>query len=215
MTGLPKIECSYKERQLSLTPHSWLCRSSTRIYGLLVNGLWLLIPFSIYGSWRYWVRCIVTPDGRLCEPKVLIFGLCNAPSTYQRLIDRALVYIDDTSVYPKTFSDHLVHLRLVLEAFQRAKLTLKPPKCSCAYSQLEFLGHLVSNDGISVNPKKVAAITEIPTPKTVKEVQSFVSLCSYYRKFIKDFAKSARPLTLLSRSDVPFCFRLTQRLRWN
>jgi transposase InsO family protein len=155
----------------------------------------------------------VTPDGRLWEPKVLTFGLCNAPSTYQRLIDRvlgrlkwniALVYIDDTIVYSKTFSDHLLHLRLVLEAFRRSKLTLKPTKCTFADNQLEFLGHLVSKDGISVNPKKVAAITEIPTPKTVKEVQSFVSLCSYYRKFIKNFAKIARPLTQLSRSEIPF-----------
>jgi hypothetical protein len=99
----------------------------------------------------------VVPDGSLHEYNVLSFGLCNAPSTFQRLIDRvlgslkwkiALVYIDDTVVFSKYFDQHLIDLRLVLEAFRRSRLTLKPLKCIFANHELEFLGHVVSKEGV-------------------------------------------------------------------
>jgi hypothetical protein len=155
----------------------------------------------------------VVPDGSLNEYNVLSFGLCNAPSTFQRLIDKvlgslkwkiALVYIDDTVVFSKCFDQHLIDLRLVLEAFRRSRLTLKPLKCIFANHELKFLGHVVTKEGVTVNSKKVEAINKVPSPNTLKKVQSFVSLCSYYRKFIENFSIIARPLSRLSQANVPF-----------
>ena len=144
---------------------------------------------------------------------VMPFGLCNAPSTFQRLIDNvlgqlkwsiALVYLDDTIVFSKTFEEHLVNLALVFNAFRKSGLTLKPTKCKFAESKLDFLGHIISADGVSVNPKKVNVVKNFPQPKTVKDIQSFVSLCSYFRKFIENFSKIAQPLLRLTQKGVPF-----------
>ena len=154
-----------------------------------------------------------TPGLGLFQYNVMPFGLCNAPSTFQRLIDNvlgqlkwsvALVYLDDTVVFSKTFEEHLVNLSLVFEAFRKSNLTLKPTKCNFADSKLDFLGHVISANGVSVNPKKVHVVENFPQPKTVKDVQSFVSLCSYFRKFIENFSKIAQPLIRLTQKGVPF-----------
>jgi hypothetical protein len=117
----------------------------------------------------------ITPDG-LYEMNRMPFGLCNSPSTFQRLADKvlgklkwaiALVYIDDVIVFSKNFDLHIDHLGLIFEAFLKSNLTLKPSKCIFADHQLEFLGHVISKDGIAMNPNKVNAITEIPSPKNL------------------------------------------------
>jgi len=154
----------------------------------------------------------ITPDG-LFEFNVMPFGLTNAPATFQRLIDTvlshykwsiALVYLDDIFVFSATFSQHLENLELIFKALQQANLKLKPSKCKFADHELLFLGHIITPNGVKVNPAKLKAVTNFPTPTKLKDVQAFVSLCSYYRRFVPNFAQIAKPLTQLTQKDVPF-----------
>jgi hypothetical protein len=114
-----------------------------------------------------------------------------------------LVYLDDLLVFGRTFEEHNESLELVLKALCDARLTLKPSKCHFAAPKVRFLGHIVSEHGIEVNPEKVQAISEFPTPKKLKDVRSFLSLCSFYRRFVPNFAQIPHPLIALSKKDVP------------
>ena len=141
------------------------------------------------------------------------FGLTNSGSTFQRLMeltlkglgfDRVLCYIDDVIVMGKTEKEALANLRLVLERFRDANLKLKAKKCSLFQKQVEFLGHVVSEEGIKCDPNKVSAVLDWPVPTNVTEVRSFLGLASYYRKFIPDFSGKASPLTNLTRKGQKF-----------
>lgn len=154
----------------------------------------------------------VVPDGKF-EWKRLPFGLKTAPSTFQRMMDFvlrslkwtiALVYLDDIITHSKTFEEHLVRIELVLQALEIAKLTLKPSKCKFAENKLKILGHIVSENGIEVDPEKVEAVKYYPIPRTKKDVRSFTAFCSYYRRFIKNFSKIARPLYALTEDNCRF-----------
>ena len=116
----------------------------------------------------------------------------------------ALVYLDDVVIFSPDFDTHAQHLQLVLQALRQANLKLKPKKCTIASHKLLYLGHMVSKEGIEMHPEKTRAIRDFPTPTKLKNVQSFVSLCSYYRRFVPEFSKIARPLTRLSEKGVPF-----------
>ena len=138
----------------------------------------------------------VTPSG-LYEFVVMPFGLCNAPSTFQRLMERVLeglardictVYLDDILVMGGTFEEPLHNLCCVFDCLRNAGLRLKPSKC-----------HLVITD-----PKKVKAIQEFPTPTNLKQLRSFLGLASYYRRFISNFSKAANLLFALTKRDVVY-----------
>ena len=137
------------------------------------------------------------------------FGLCNAPATFSRVInlvlanmnwDTVLAFLDDVRVLGRDFNEHLQNLRDVLERFRTYGLRLKPRKCSLFKTQVEFLGRLVSHDGVQVLPESIKAVTEWPAPKSVKEVQRFIGLANYHRLFLKDFAKLAEPLFRIIRT---------------
>ena len=143
-----------------------------------------------------------TPFG-LYEFLVLPFGLCNAPSTFQRLMNEVLrkelfngciVYLDDVVIYGSSVDDTLEKLRRVLKLLTDAGLKINPEKCSLFQKEVKFLGHKISRFGISTDEEKVSAIVEWKTPKCVKELQAFVGLANYYRRFIQDFAKIMAPL---------------------
>lgn len=144
----------------------------------------------------------ITRQG-LFEFNVLSFGLCNAPSTFQRLMDliladlqwtTCLVYLDDIIVFGRSFQEHLTRLDGVLRKLRQANLKVKPSKCNLFSTQVHYLGHVISAEGVMPDPAKVEAVRAWPVPKSQTEVQSFVGLASYYRRFVKGFADIARPL---------------------
>ena len=156
--------------------------------------------FSIPGSglWQF-----------VCMP----FGLANSPQTFERLVEKVLsglswkiclVYLDDIIIFSKTFEEHISNLDQVLQRLREANLKLSPKKCTLLQSQVTFLGHVVSKDGIATDPEKIRSVTEWPVPKNVKQVRSFLGLCSYYRRYVKHFSNLARPLHRLTELDRQF-----------
>ena len=139
------------------------------------------------------------------------FGLCNAGATFQRAMEGVLdgltcasAYIDDVMTASESFEQHLVDLESVFKRLKDAKLKIKPKKCTFGYQETKFLGFIISRDGIKVCPSREACIRNYPTPKTPKNVRQFLGLASYYRKFIKDFATIANPLSLLTHKKAKF-----------
>ena len=156
----------------------------------------------------------ITPEG-LYEFKVLPFGLCNAPATFQRLMDRVLhglkwhnclVYIDDIVVVGPTFMDHIHNLVCVLKRLKEAGLKLKPSKCNLLRKEVKYLGHVISEEGISTDPDKTAVIRNWPIPSCKRELLQFLGLANYYRRFVSGFASICKPLQHLTEKNVPFCW---------
>ena len=116
----------------------------------------------------------------------------------------ALVYVDDCLIYSHDFNEHLRHLSEVFDRFRQANLRLKPSKCTFAAKEVKFLGHIFNEQGLSVNPEKVSAVTNYPRPKNQTQVRSYLGLANYYRKFFRNFAHVAKPLNDLLRMDVVF-----------
>ena len=144
---------------------------------------------------------------------VMPFGLTNAPATFMDLMNRVfkeyldkfvIVFIDDILIYSRSKEDHVEHLRTVLKILKQKKLYAKFKKCEFWLDKIAFLGHIVSSEGISVDPSKVEAVENWPKPKSVSEVRSFLGLAGYYRRFVEGFSKIASPLTQLTRKDVKF-----------
>jgi hypothetical protein len=147
------------------------------------------------------------------EYKVMPFGLTGALATFQNFMNQLLapllrrcvvVFLDDVLVYSATLEDHVRHLRQVFELLQQHELHLEQSKCLFAQKRLEFLGHVISAEGISTDPKKVAVISQWPIPTSVKEVRSFLGMVGYYRKFVPHFGIISKPLTSLLKKDNLF-----------
>ena len=160
----------------------------------------------------------------LYEFNVMPFGLCNAPSTFQRLMNQVLrkflgkftaVYLDDIIIYSNTFEQHLDHLNQVFAAIRQACLKIKLRKCFFCFPNIAFLGHIVGRNGIAVDPKKVEKIEQFPIPTNLRELRSALGLFSYYRKFIKDFSKIAKPMLTLLKKDTPFEWTNKQQTAFN
>ena len=142
---------------------------------------------------------------------VMPFGLCNAPSTFQLLMNKVfakeinyfiLVYLDDILVYSRSVEEHWDHLQHALEKLRQAKLYGRLNKCEFLKDKVDYLGFEVSADGANASPEKVKAILDWPCPQTVHDIRSFLGLALYYRKFIRGFSKIAKPLTDLTREKV-------------
>ncbi|XP_072093104.1 transposon Tf2-1 polyprotein isoform X4 [Arachis hypogaea] len=147
------------------------------------------------------------------EYTVMSFGLTNAPAVFMDYMNRifrpyldkfVIVFIDDILVYSKTEEEHTDHLRTVLQILRDRKLYAKLSKCEFWKSEVKFLGHVVSKQGIAVDPAKVEAVMNWERPTSVTEIRSFLGLARYYRRFIKGFSQLALPLTKLTRKDTPF-----------
>jgi hypothetical protein len=138
------------------------------------------------------------------------FGLCNAPSTFQSLMNHVfhpflhhfvLFFFDDILIYGKTWTDHLTHVDRVLHLLSHNKLFLKQSKCAFGAPKVEYWGHLVGKDGIRVDPKKIESMQDWPHPKNLKILHGFLGLTRYYRKFFKNYGKIATPLMALLKNN--------------
>ena len=145
--------------------------------------------------------------------RTMPFGLCNAPATFERLMDlvlkglpwtTCLVYLDDILIHGKSFMDNAQSLRAVFLRLRHAGLKLNPSKCELFRPKVTYLGHVISRDGIATDPAKTAVIRDWPTPRNVKDVRQFTGLCSYYRRYAPGFAHLAKPLHQLTEKGRRF-----------
>lgn len=164
-------------------------------------------PRAMNGKWHS-----PTSHG-LFEPNVMFFGLMNAPATFQALMNtifanlvakgKVAVYLDDILVFTETLEEHREIVQEVLSRLEKHDLYLHPEKCEFEKDLVEYLGLVIKKGQVSMDPTKVKAVTEWPTPRNLKDVQSFVGFANFYRRFIKDFAKIARLLHDLTKKDTP------------
>ena len=154
----------------------------------------------------------VTHNG-LYEFLVMPFGLTNSGASFQRLMGHilrgleyrfALIYIDDIIIFCRSVEEHLVHLEEVFRRLRQANVKLNPKKCSFVKQKVEYLGHVVTPEGVSPNPDKVRVVQEFPTPNNLKELRNFLGLANYYRRFVKGFSHIANPLNGLTKKGVYF-----------
>ena len=174
----------------------------------LASGFWQ-IP--MHPEDRH-LTAFVTEQG-LFEFNVMPFGLCNAPATFQRLMDKVLkgikwkictVYIDDILIFSANFENHLKDLEEVFIRLKDANLSIKINKCNFARNQLPFLGYIATREGIKTDKSKVEAVKNWETPKSLTDVSSFLGLAGFYRHFIRNFSIIAEPLNRLKRNHQNF-----------
>lgn len=174
-----------------------------------LRGAYNLIRIKAGEEWKTAFR---TRYG-LFEYQVMPFGLTNAPASMQRLMNEALheyldvfaiVYLDDVLIYSTGREEHIKHVQLVLEKLKKYSLLVKPEKCEFHKDQVEFLGYIIGTHGIKMDSTKVQAVLDWPTPTTVKEVQAFLGFANFYRRFIQNYSKEAKPLIDLTRKDLTF-----------
>jgi len=144
---------------------------------------------------------------------VLPFGLTGGPASYQQYMNDTLfeylgdfcqAYLDDILVYSKTKKEHQEHVRKVLLKLRDAGLQADIDKCEFHVQETKFLGLMVSTKGLRMDPAKIEVVTGWNTPTCLKEVQAFVGFCNFYRRFIKGFSKTVKPLVALTKKNCPF-----------
>ncbi|XP_035540222.1 uncharacterized protein LOC109013719, partial [Juglans regia] len=161
------------------------------------------------------------------EFKVMSFGLANAPAAFMDLMNRVfrpfldsfvVVFLDDILIYSRYLEEHACHLRLALGKLREHQLYAKLSKCEFWLEEVKFLGHVISQEGVAVDPSKVEAVLSWPRPSTVREIRSFLGLAGYYRRFVEGFSRLSGPLTALTRKNTEFvwsdkCERSFQELK--
>ena len=157
-------------------------------------------------------KTVFSSGNGLYQFTLMSFRLCNAPVTFERLMELlsglpwevCLLYLDDIIVHGREFGEAIKRLRTILQQLHDAGLKLSPKKCRLLQRSVPFLGHVVGDHGVSTDPKKIKAVRTWPSPRTVKDVKSFLGHCSYYRCFARGFADIARPLYWLTKGQREF-----------
>lgn len=141
------------------------------------------------------------------------FGLCNAPATFQHLVNDifrefldyfVIIYLDDILIFSASLELHRIHVKKVLSTLRKHGLYVKADKCDFEKTSIQFLGLIISTEGIAMDPKKVEAILDWPAPSDKKGVQRFVGFSNFYRRFVKDFSTTIAPITQLTHQKVRF-----------
>ena len=144
--------------------------------------------------------------------QVMPFGLCNAPATFQRLMNKILrpyigkfveVYLDDVIIHSRTKEKHIKHVRAVLQKIREANLKLKPSKCKWFEQELTFVGHRIGVNGIRPDPRNIEKIKNTQVPFNTTQLRGFLRLTQYYRQYVKDYADIAGPMYDMLNNDVP------------
>src|SRR6201986_736164 len=140
----------------------------------------------------------------LFEPMVMFFGTKKAPATFQAMMDylfrelitlgKLVIYLDDILIFTKTLEEHRKIIRQVLQILRENHLYLKPEKCDFEENSVDYLGMIIGQDTIMMDPKKIKAVEAWPTPNTKRDLQSFIGFSNFYQRFIQDFSKITRPL---------------------
>lgn len=184
----------------------------------LSGSYWFSTLDLLSGYWQVEIteedRCktaFCTTEG-LYEFKVMPFVVCNAPATFQRLMDlvlaglqwsQCLVYLDDIIIVGRTFEEHLQNLNAVFKHIQEAGLRLKPAKCTFFQEKVNYLGHIISQ-GVTPDAEKIEKVASWPVPHSTHSVQQFLGFANYYRRFIQDFSTIAKPLHCLTERGSNF-----------
>jgi transposase InsO family protein len=160
-----------------------------------------------------WKAAFATNRG-LFEPKVMFFGLTNSPATFQALMNsifsdliakgKVAVYLDDILIFTLTLEEHRRITEEVLSRLKANDLYLRPEKCEFEKTEIEYLGMVIREGQVSMDPAKIAAVKDWPTPSNVREVRGFLGFANFYRRFIEGFSKVARPLNDLTKKNTPF-----------
>lgn len=147
------------------------------------------------------------------EFKVVAFGLTGAPGTFQGAMNTtlkpllrkcAIVFFDDILIYSKTFEEHLEHLTQVFTLLAKDQWHIKLSKCKFAQQQIVYLGHVISEHGVATDPTKLEAVSSWPVPTSAKDLRSFLGFSGFYRRFIRNYAVIAKPLTVLLKKNSLF-----------
>jgi hypothetical protein len=224
--GKWRMAINYKKLNKDTTRNAVPMHKASTILRQLPNGWWYTLLDGDGGFWQLPLRKSDIPktafyaNGQLYEWKVMPFGLMNAPASFVEFMNEALhdfvgkfvyVYMDDIIIFSKTLEEHLQHVEQVLQRLRDKNFTLNRAKCHFAKRELDFLGHVVSRDGIKKQPEKVRAIRDFPTPTSKKEIYRFHGMCVWYAAFIKNFAEIAEPLYRLLRKNVEFIWGKDQQ----
>lgn len=185
-----------------------------------MRGAYNLLRIARGEEWKTAFRCRY---GHF-EYQVMPFGLMNAPGTFQAFVndilrdyldDFVVVYLDDILIYSETLEEHTAHVKRVLQKLEAAGISLKLEKCAFDQQEVHFLGFIIGVNGISMDPIKVAAIKDWATPKSVFDIQVFLGLANFYRRFVKNYSKIAAPLTALLKKNAKFVWSSAAEASFN
>src|SRR5271163_276798 len=160
-----------------------------------------------------WKATFKTNQG-LFEPTVMFFGLCNSPATFQAMMDAIfkeelndkwlIIYMDDMLIFTRTKEENIKYTRQVLQKLTDNDLYLKPEKCTFWATKVDYLGLIIQENQLSMDPVKLAGIADWPTPTTIKEVRSFLGFGNFYPRFIQGYGHTTKPLNDLLKKDIKF-----------
>ncbi|SAL94853.1 hypothetical protein [Absidia glauca] len=196
-----------------------------------LNGATIFTKLDMRGAYNLvrvangdeWKTAFRTRYGHF-EYLVMPFGLTNAPATFQAFVNDVLreyldnyvvVYLDDILIFSRDATAHADHVRLVLAKLAKAKLSLKLEKCEFDVSSVQFLGFVISPLGVTMDPSKVEAIKNWPTPSSAHDIQVFLGLANFYRRFVKDYSKICVPLTALLKKNCSFVWSNSAKMAFN
>jgi hypothetical protein len=168
-----------------------------------IRGAYNLICIAEGEEWKTTFR---TQYG-LFQSRVMPFSLTNAVATFQNFINNVLApylnrfctaYLNDTLIYSNTFEEHQEYINLVLEAFEKASLHLKPEKCKFHQQEVKYLGLIIRMEGIKMDPERITAIKDWEAPHNLKDIRVFLGFANFYHIFVRNYSKIVQPLTLLT-----------------